>query len=225
MVLPQQFEGLGLSLKCSDVAGLEERTRSQSSSAEWVQARRPRLTASNFRRVLIRKAKVTQTFLDSMFRADTLSVPAMDYGRRNEVKAKSKYLETFHGRHLHECGLVVTNEFPFLGASPDGKVCDAGRCGILEIKCPYASRNSTISEACDLRNFCLEKNLQTVQLKRSHAYYTQVQGQLMVTGCDFCDFVVFTQKDLHVQRILPDFAFMSSMLFVSVTFYESHVQP
>ena len=47
----------------------------------------------------------------------------------------------------------------------------------------------------------------------------------MVTGCDFGDFVVFIQKDLHVQRILPDFAFMSSMLFVSVTFYESHVQP
>ena len=57
----------------------------------------------------------------------------MDYGRRNEVKAKSKYLETSHDRHLHECGLVVTNEFPFLGASPDGKVCDAGQCGILEI--------------------------------------------------------------------------------------------
>lgn len=37
--------------------------------------------------------------------------------------------------------------------------------------------------------------------------------------------VVFIQKDLNVQRILPDFAFMSSMLFVSVTFYESHVQP
>ena len=120
---------------------------------------------------------------------------------------------------------MVTNEFPFLGASPDGKVCDAGQFGILEIKCPYASRNSTISEACDLRNFCLEKNQQTVQLKWPHAYYTQVQGQLMVTGCDFCDFVVFTQKDLHVQRILPDFAFMSSMLLVLATFYESRVQP
>ena len=85
----------------------------------------------------MRKAKVTETFPDSVFRADTLAVPAMDYGRRNEVKAKSKYLETSHDRHLHERGLVVTNEFPFLGASPDGKVCDAGQCGILEIKCPY----------------------------------------------------------------------------------------
>ena len=52
---------------------------------------------------------------------------------------------------------MVTSEFPFLGASPDGKVCDAGQYGILEIKCPYASRNSTTSESCDLRNFCLEK--------------------------------------------------------------------
>ena len=47
----------------------------------------------------------------------------------------------------------------------------------------------------------------------------------MVTGCDFGDFVVFIQKDLHVQRIPPDFAFMSSMLLVLALFYESHVQP
>ena len=73
------------------------------------------------------------------------------------MKSKPRDLETFHDQHLHECGLVVTNEFPFLGASPDGKVRDAGQCGIFEIKCLYASRNSTISEACDLRNFCLEK--------------------------------------------------------------------
>lgn len=225
MVLPQQFEGLGHSLRCSDTAGLEERTRNQGNSTEWMQARKQRLTASNFHRVLTRKTKITDKFLDSIFLEHTFSVPAMEYGKRNEKKAKSKYLETFSNRHLHDCGLVVTNEFPFLGASPDGKVCDGGQCGILEIKCPYASRNSTISEACDLRDFCLEKAQQTVQLKWSHAYYTQVQGLLMVTGCDFCDFVVFTQKDLHVERICPDIAFMSSMLPVLATFYKDHVQP
>lgn len=34
----------------------------------------------------------------------------------------------------------------------------------------------------------------------------------MITGCDFCDFVVYTKKDIHVNRLFPDITFMESML-------------
>lgn len=42
------------------------------------------------------------------------------------------------------------------------------------------------------------------KLKRSHAYYWQVQGQLLVTGMQWCDFVVWTQEDNLLQRIYVD---------------------
>ena len=71
---------------------------------------------------------------------------AIEYGKRHECNAKVKYLKTYPSRHFHECGLIINSEFEFLGATPDGKLCDGS--GIVEIKCPYSARNMTISEAC-----------------------------------------------------------------------------
>jgi hypothetical protein len=111
-----------------------------------------------------------------------------------------------------------------LGASPDGKICDNGSCGILEIKCPFTARNSTISDSCDkIHDFALEKSDGgSISLKKNHLYYAQVQGQLMITGAEFCEFVVFTQNDLHVQRILPDIPFMSDLLQKLSSFFRNY---
>jgi hypothetical protein len=43
-----------------------------------------------------------------------------------------------------------------------------------------------------------------VQLKTRDDYYAQVQGQLMITGAEFCEFIVDTQCDMVVERIKPD---------------------
>ncbi|XP_035985120.1 uncharacterized protein LOC118558687 [Fundulus heteroclitus] len=224
--LPERYKALKDLNICEDPVELEARTREQSKCAEWFEARKKRLTASNFHRVMVRKAKVTHKFLESIFDANSVSAPSLDYGRRNEPLAKSKYLQTHQDRHLHECGFVVSNHFPFIGASPDGKVCDGGRSGLIEIKCPYTARNSTILDACMLPNFCLEMQPSgSAQLKKTYMYYAQVQGQLMITGCDFCDFIVFTHKDLHVERVWPDKVFMSSMLEVLAAFYQDHAVP
>ena len=49
-------------------------------------------------------------------------------------------------------------------------------------------------------------------LSKEHEYYTQIQGQLLINGCDFCEFIVYTHKDLFVQRVLPDLHFMGHVL-------------
>ena len=52
--------------------------------------------------------------------------------------------------------LVLNETWPFLGASPDGIV--NGSCcgkGLVEIKCPYKHRRSTITSAIDDLQFCL----------------------------------------------------------------------
>ena len=46
----------------------------------------------------------------------------------------------------------------------------------------------------------------------THAYYYQVQAQLKFCGatCNYCDFVVWREGELFVQRIYPDDTFMAS---------------
>ena len=97
----------------------------------------------------------------------------LEYGKRNEPKAKSKYLEVYTSRHIHECGLFVNKQFGFLGATPDGIVCDNGSCGIIECKCPYSARNLTIDQAMsEIPNFMLHHgpNGQKV-LDENHSYF------------------------------------------------------
>jgi hypothetical protein len=62
-------------------------------------------------------------------------------------------------------------------------------------------------------------------LKKSHPYYAQVQGQLLVTGTEFCDFVLFTKHDLHIERISPDHAYMNSMLLKLANFFRDYAAP
>lgn len=226
--LPTEFEDLNNGYKDIHPAAIEENTRAQSSSAEWFNARKCRLTASNFGRVLRRKSAPSEKFLRSIFCPKSFSAPSVDYGRRNESKAKSKYLKKYPSRHFHECGLVINKEFMFLGATPDAKLCDeSGKRGIAEIKCPYCARNCTIREVCSKHDFCLEiiEETNEISLTRNHEYYAQVQGQLMITGCDFCDFVVYTKKDIFVERIYPDIDFMKSMLKNLSTFFKNSAKP
>lgn len=194
----------------------EVSTREQANSDQWFEARKSRLTASNFGSVLKRKAMPSDKFLGSIFCGNkSLSAPSLDYRKRNEKNAKAKYLEKYPSRNFHQCGFVINKELSFFRGTPDGKICDDGKSSIVEIKCPYTARDYTIKEALDkLDNFCLQMDSTTrlLCLKKDHEYYAQVQGKLMITGCDFCDFVVYTKKDIHVNRLFPDITFMESML-------------
>ena len=42
------------------------------------------------------------------------------------------------------------------------------------------------------------------KLKKDHQYYYQCQCQIFVTGASYCDFVIWIDNKLHVERILPD---------------------
>jgi len=68
----------------------------------------------------------------------------------------------------HQIGLVVNPVFPYLGASPDGKVCDNSTTGIIEIKCPYTVRDKTLQEACTADDFSLQQSGADYQLKTCH---------------------------------------------------------
>ena len=69
--------------------------------------------------------------------------------------------------HIHDCGLKINPELSFLGASSDGKVCDSGTTGILEIKCPYTARDmDLILAASTIPSFCLSHSAGTLTIKK-----------------------------------------------------------
>ena len=82
--------------------------------------------------------------------------------------------------------------------------------GLVEVKCPFKHRKSTIEEACNDRSFCLANTDNGVMLKRTHDYY-QITGQLALTGARCCDFVVWTENDVHIERIAFDSTLWNEM--------------
>ena len=85
----------------------------------------------------------------------------------------------------------MCEETPWFGASPDGLVYDPlerPTCGLVEIKCPNAQ------SYVDCGYLTVHQGQR--KLRESHAYYWQVQGQLLVTGMVWCDFVVCANNDV-----------------------------
>ena len=123
-------------------------------------------------------------------------------------------------------GFVVSEAFPVLGASPDAKVIDFGCSicfGLAKVKCPNTKFHVTPLEACSDPNFFMEKISDTQRgLKRDHAYYGQVQGQMDVTGAKWCDFIVHTSKGIYIERITFDPVYWGSLKIELLRHYFEH---
>ncbi|KAK4883166.1 hypothetical protein RN001_006485 [Aquatica leii] len=121
---------------------------------------------------------------------------AVQYGQMNEKNAIHSYCEKT-GEKVMECGLFVHLDCGYLAASPDG-LTDSG--GIIKVKCPKAAEHLTIQESIKtIKGFCLDK--------------------LHVTGKEWCDFIVWTDNDIYVERIFPDYDFWRQTLLPKLTFF------
>lgn len=122
----------------------------------------------------------------------------MKRGLQMEPKAIEEYCCIQEVNH-YPCGFIIHPDAPWLGSSPDGLVYDPKAnpvFGLVEVKCP------------NLRSYVdcsyLRVSGGVLQLKQSHTYYWQVQGQLLISGLKWCDFVVYTEDDMFIQRIYRD---------------------
>jgi len=191
---------------------IERHTLNQADNELWMIERRKRITASNVgsiskMRQTTKRSKKVEALLYSNFRGNI----ATRYGLEKEESTRQQY-KTYMTQNGHpnlkieECGLFVSLENPWLAASPDGLVHDpdtAHPLGLVEIKNPYSVRQLSIAEALKTPSFCLElkKDEDTYKLKRKHDFYYQIQCQLYCTDRKWCDFVLRTDVDMHVQRI------------------------
>uniref|UniRef100_A0A671S172 YqaJ viral recombinase domain-containing protein n=1 Tax=Sinocyclocheilus anshuiensis TaxID=1608454 RepID=A0A671S172_9TELE len=174
---------------------IEEGTRDQSKSPLWFSMRRLWLTASKFYEAARVRSESTAKTLAGRIIKGAPQTKAMRRGVELEPEVLRRYAETFNVNVL-PCGLIIHPEAPHLGASPDGKVVDPNEdppYGLVEVKCPDVK---DIGEASHTEFVGGQANL-----RKSHTYHWQVQGQLMVTGLSWCDLVTNTRGDFTVERV------------------------
>lgn len=226
--LLQQCQVISLEVTSDECKAIEAATRKQSHSKVWYQQWAGRITASNLKSACKTKiAKPSKSLIKSICypEAHKFSSAATRWGCDNEGRAREAYQRNISQFHesltVSDSGLHIDPRWPHLGASPDGIVdCKCCGMGVCEIKCPYTFKDATISDAAGQKNCCLKKDENgDIYIDKSHAYYYQVQAQIFICGVEYCDFVVWTQKDLFVQRILPDQEFWENVLCTASEFF------
>lgn len=174
---------------------------------DWYAARCGKATASRFKGVMARlengaPAADRQRYLTELVveRLTGQPVPAyenaaMRWGTEQEAAARAAY-EQRTGVAVEETGFVA-HDVLTAGCSPDGLV---DWDGLIEIKCPF---NSAV-------------HINTLLNGMPAEHTAQVQGQMWITGRQWCDFVSFDPRmpeslQLHVQRINRDPAFIADL--------------
>lgn len=201
-----------LSLDVKECQLVEQKTRNQAKSALWHCLRAGRVTASKLHQVChTNPAKPSVSLIMQLCKPakNSKQTPAMKWGTEQESTARKHYEQQVQAHHsdfnVRTSGLVLNPKYPHMAASPDG-ICQCTCCGIgcIEIKCPFSARDMTVSEALALPGFPLQFDETKLTLKPTHPYYAQVQCQMFISNTQYCDFVVWTQKDLFVERISRD---------------------
>ena len=64
-----------------------------------------------------------------------------------------------------------------------------------------------------------------LHLPQEHHYYAQVQGELAVTGREWCDFVVYSNGEVVVDRIFADLDYCKILKQKLEEFYVRNIIP
>lgn len=193
----QQMHLSSLSVTLLQSHLIEEATRKQSATPKWHSLRKLRVTASHFREVSHVGPSKAENLAERLIRG-TRQTEHMKRGMEMELGALKDYA-VLKNVNPTKCGLVVHPDAQWLGASPDGLVqypLEQPSFGLVEIKCP------NVESYIDCKYLKVDHGVH--KLKESNCYYWQVQGQLLITGLEWCGFVIFANEDIFVQRIHRD---------------------
>ena len=192
---------------------VERKTRGQSMNKAWRHERTKRVHSSNVGRVCNATDRTDLTKLARSYTRPKIfhSAPT-DHGKKYEGKALDGYSESL------KSGIQVSLTTPYLRCSPDGLV---GKDGVVEVKCPYTARDMMVTPVTVPYLSMTDGNF---ELKKNHPYYFQVQGNLLCTGRELCDFVVWTKVDSQCIHITRDEAFIANMTQKLGEFFNLHLR-
>ena len=184
-------------------------------SDDWLMLRLGKLTASKFADVISKgrgkePSKTRVSYMYQLAAEILVGEPttffknaAMQWGTDCEPAARAAY-EIKHDIEVVECAFIEHDEF--VGVSPDGLV---GIDGLLEIKCP-----TTVTHLKYYMSGTMPAE-----------YLAQVQGQLWVSGRDWCDFVSYdprvrSEADYFELRVNRDDEYIKNLEVQCSTFID-----
>ena len=234
-----------MTISSDEAAKIEEATRGQGENDLWIVLRNGRITSSRFGEILHRRESTNPRRLVRDFMGYggpmTILPPQIRWGKENEDKARKCYIDNRHHAGetmiVEDSGLHLMPEKAYLGASSDGKVTctsvDTCCSGCLEIKCPYSidkciTVEMTPGEIADKfgEKFFLKRGEDgELHLSRQHRYFAQVQGELAVMNREWCDFVVYSNGEVVVDRILADLEYWGTLEEKLEEFYVRYMVP
>ncbi len=151
--------------------------RCEQGTEEWFAVKLGKVSASHFSDVLNKKSG-RRTYMYRLLGErlsgesyEAYSNKTMERGSEVEAEARA-YYEALYGV-VEQVGFVQLNDN--VGCSPDGL---PGTDGLIEIKCPFPSTHA---------RYIIENTLPT-------AHKPQVQGNLWITGRQWCDFISFDPR-------------------------------
>ncbi|XP_066930891.1 uncharacterized protein [Clytia hemisphaerica] len=221
-----------------EIAFIEFKTREQAKSNFWFKMRAGIITASNFRKACHTDIQnPSQTLILDICYPSTrrFTSASTEHGNKFEKDARNTlnvYLSSQHQNCvIKDCGLYRSQDYPFLGASPDG-IMECSCCSVgyvIEVKCPHKCTKSDMIHLADTDNdFCMEKEEGTenkYKLKQDHPYYYQVQLQMLITGIPRSYFIVYSPTVSLIQEIFIDPDFLNEKVPISKQFYVNVILP
>ena len=229
--LMKKCEQTNISVSDPEIKFLESQTKKQSDSSFWFKYRIGRVTASNFYAVChTNPEKPSMSLVKKLCNSEEyrkiFTCSATEWGKRKEEIARKDYVAKMSISHQNfqcsESGLILSEEYPQFGASPDGlTTCECCGDGCLEIKCPYSCKDSVSIEVAWLDVY----GDGTVSLKKKHPYYYQVQMSLFISNRQHCDFFVWNPYGNHLVRIYRDNDLWTEMSLKAQTFHMKCMMP
>ena len=123
---------------------------------------------------------------------------------------------------IHECGLYLHKQVPYIGGSPDRIVtCSCCEPACVEIKCPYSINHLSPYDP-DAKLTYLKKENDEVKLSRTHRYYSQCLVQMAVTELKHFYFMVWTPHGYIIDHLDFDSEMWYLMKLELVSYYQQY---
>ena len=153
--------------------------------------------------------KTTQLVASLLYQDTNLDhIEAIKWGRIHEEDALKQFYALEATKHvdfkLEKGGLFLDKDRAYIGASPDSIMCC--KCHgtvVIEMKCPYSIKNMTIADGLDKCEFLISED-DKIMLKANHKYHTQINSQIVLSKSNHGYFVVWTTKDILIQKVEKD---------------------
>lgn len=147
-----------------------------------------------------------------------------EYGIKTEAEAR-KWYENCVEKTVTQLGFVVHPNAPFLGCSPDGCCFSDGT--LIEIKCSIDGATKPLPTVLPNLKYLYCAEGVGYSLKKKHAYYGQIQLNMLLLGLGQCDLIVYGEfsKCGYIIKIYFDKVFAEDLYEKLHYIYFTHYLP